>query len=623
MMTKFHQSLAGTILGASILVLSGCGGGDSTIAVSNTSTAYLVDSNVSGVGYSCGNQSGTTGTDGSFKYQHGQECTFNIGATSFTVAADKLSAGKAITPFDIFAGDDEKAVNLARFLQTLDTDGIPDNGIDISPAARAQIQHQIEFGTNFDANISAEVAGSAYQNQIKTRVKALEHLAQNVAAPATYTTFERIAEIDASAIQTASGFTNPTDQARYVAQKIAKYFYQNNDTNITSAADWVLGGSPASLTALNANTDINLMNPYILEIPSPDNNKTMIVEVCNKAHAGGAIAGNLIPNGEIHGAALPCEIAIYTDTATGKIYIDILDPVGSFAVFFNDLGANPQLTAMALQVKTEIKLIAYKGLDAGSVVHVKKSTGMGATFTPTEIAALSGQYLTYTYNINTNDSTWLAATTAPAKRAVAQKAAQEMIKAMTVNLPYSYTSTTYPTLLSTSTFGSLTFPPYVIAPATGINGNTAINSLLVGDYNISATGYWRSARYAPLSVPRAVDTTTYGFMYTVEACSPTYAKMALSMGGDSRDHATALPCQMSFYIDDSNPLAPKLKVVFLNPVFMFVTLFKDKMSGLTTQQQADLNAMAITVKNDLVNMTRFVMDHNVSWVVPNPTITAD
>ncbi len=56
---------------------------------------------------------------------------------------------------------------------------------------------------------------------------------------------------------------------------------------------------------------------------------------------------------------------------------------------------------MALQVKTEIKLITYKGLDAGSVTHVKKSTPMGATFTPTEIAALSGQYLTYTYDINT------------------------------------------------------------------------------------------------------------------------------------------------------------------------------------------------------------------------------
>jgi hypothetical protein len=203
------------------------------------------------------------------------------------------------------------------------------------------------------------------------------------------------------------------------------------------------------------------------------------------------------------------------------------------------------------------------------------------------------------------------------------KAAQEMIKAMTINVPYDYNATSYATLLGGSLYGSLTFPPYVTATESGINANTAIYPYLVDDYNISSAGKWRSARYAPLNVPRAVDTATYGFMYTVEACSPTYAKLALSMGGDSRDHATALPCQMTFYIDDTIPTSPKLKVVFLNPVFMFQTLFKDKLAALSPSEQASLSTMATTVKNDLVNMTRYVMDHNLTWVVPNPTITAD
>lgn len=624
-MTKLYHSLVGTILGASILIFSGCNDDDSSSSssTSDVSTAYLVDSNVQGVNYHCGSQTGTTGADGSFNYQNGQSCTFNIGATTFSVAADKLSAGKKITPYDAFPEDDEKVVNLARLLQTMDTDGDPANGIDINTTAHALLQNQIEFGSNFDTQLTAALAGSAYL-PIVTPVDALVALTPNVPAPTSYTTFERIAEIDASAIATASGFTNPTDQARYVAQKIAKYFYQNNDIiSSYSKADWVLGGGPVSLTALDLNNSINLVNPYILEIPSPDNNKTMIVEVCNKTHAGGAISGDTIAGGEVHGAALPCEIAIYTDTTTGKIYIDILDPVGSFAVFFNDLGANTQLTAMALQVKTEIKLIAYKGLNAGNIAHVKKSTGMGAVFSAAEISALTGQYLTYTYDIDTADSVW---TTATNKRAVAQKAAQEMIKAMTINIPASYTSATYEALLESNsvTYEGVTIPPYLTAPATGING-TALGATLVSstDYTISATGYWRSARFAPLKVPRAVDTATYGFMYTVEACSPTYAKMALSMGGDSRDHATALPCQMSFYIDDSNSLAPKLKIVFLNPEFMFQTLFKDKLAGLSSTDQATLSAMATTVKNDLVNMTRYVMDHNLTWVVPNPAITAN
>lgn len=595
-MTKIYQSVLGTILGASILAFSGCGGDDS----SDVSTAYLVDSNVSGVNYTCGTQSGTTGTDGSFRYQHGQTCTFSIGATTFSVAADKLAAGKSVTPYDIFAGDDEKVVNLARLFQTLDSDKNAANGIDINATAHALITTQIEFGSNFDTNLTSVLATSTYL-PIVTPVAALAHLATNVPVPTSYTTFERIAEIDASAIATASGFTNPTDQARYVAQKIAKYFNDKNDLTLgDSIADWVLGGS--SMTGTD-DSNITHYNPYILEIPSPDNNKTMIVEVCNKTHAGKAINSS-----EIHGPALPCEIAIYTDTTTGKIYVDILDPVGSFAIFFNDLTTltseqRAEFSAMALQVKTEIKLIAYKGLALGSVSHVKKATPMGATFTSADIAAMSNQYITYTYDIDTTNVAWPIDANATVKRAMANDAAIALIKKMTVNIPYGYTSA----------FASA---PYISAGTYGING-TDLNTTLVGnaDYNLSETGYWRSARKAPLKVPRS-PLLADDYLYTVEACSPTYAKLALSMGGDSRDHATALPCQMSFYIDDSNASAPKLKIVFLNPEFMFQILFKDKLAGLSAHEQASLGAMATTVKNDLVNITRHVMDYYApGWIV--------
>ena len=617
-MKRWQHSLVAGLFGAGLAVLTGgCGGDDPTV-----STAYLVDSNVTGVNYRCGSQSGSTGTDGSFRFEQGQVCTFSIGATQFSVAADRLAANKNVTPFDVFTDDDEKVINLARLLQTLDSDGNVTNGIEINASVHAAVTSQIDFGSNFDTNVTNLMTQLGLT--LINPVTALQNLAPNVPAPSAYTTFERIAEIDAAAIEQASGFTSPTDQARYVAQAIAKYFYQTNDYSTKdSISDWVLGGAPSSLTALDVDTDIMLLNPYILEIPSPDNNKTMIVEVCNKLHAGAAINGSNNQGGESHGPALPCEIAIYTDSATGKIYVDILDPVGSFAIFFNDMEATAEMAAMALQVKTEIKLITYKGLVAGNIDHVRKATALGATFTPSEIAALSGQYVSYTYDINTSDAVWTAATSPTQKRAVAQKAAQALIQAMTINVPYGYNSTTYASLLGGDIYGNLTFPPYVTATSTGINGNADVNSSLVGTYAISSNGYWRSARYAPLNVPRDADTTTYGFMYTVEACSPTYAKLALSMGGDSRDHATALPCQMTFYIDDTDANNPKLKVIILNPEFMFQTLFKDKFSALSTDEQTALVSMVNTVRTDLVNITRFVMDNKLSWVIPNPGITAD
>lgn len=595
MVYRFHTYLLGvTLATVTSLTILGCGGSDST-AASNVGTAYLVDSNVSGVGYTCGSQTGVTGTDGSFKYQQGEMCTFSIGSTSFSVAADKITDGKSVTPYDIFAGDDEKAINLARFLQTLDTDGDPSNGITITPEVRNQVTSQLSFGTDFDTNITATMTQIRSQiqgmnaRQLRTRVQAIEHMAAYIPLPATYSAFERIAEIDLADVNGTdqANSNNPTTVAKYVARQVAKYFYTKNDTNDLSNADWVLGGAPA-LGVLNPSENSAILDPYILEIPSPDNNKTMIVEVCNKTHAGGAMM-----TGVGHSPALPCEIAIYMDAVTKKIYIDILDPVGSFAIFFNDLTQNKaQLSSMALQVKTEIKLIAYDALKTASIIHAKKATPMGATFSAAEIAALSGQYITDTYDINTSAGDWNGTSNA-SRIAMASKAAQVLITKMTVN--------------------------NVNAGTYGING-TDINATLVNESNVSANGYWRSARSAPLQVPRSTNTATDGFIYTVEACSPTYAKLALSMGGDSRNHATALPCQMSFYIDNTNPDAPKLKIVYLNPEFMFQTLFKDKMGGLSTTEQDSLRAMATTVKNDLLNITRYVMNNSgQGWIVSKST----
>lgn len=617
-MKKMYLSLTGTVIGVSMMALfSGCGGGSS--ALGTTGTAYLVDSNVSGVTYHCGNQTGTTGIDGKFLYQHGQSCTFNIGATAFSVDADKLTEGKSITPYDIFTGDDEKVINLAIMLQSLDSDGNATNGIDINSTARNQIKTQLEFNANFKNQFLNELNGSVFQNQIKTRVKALEHLAQNMSAPTTYHAFERIAEFDLSEVNgsSAANSSDPTVVAKYVARKIAKHFYMTNDKNDVSSADWVLGGAPYNsdgTVKLNPDTNVSVLDPYILEIPHPTYGKTMIVEVCNKSHAGMAMG----MAGPGNSPALPCEISIYLDTVTNKVYVDILDPVGSFAIFFNEYAktANAQtktmLSAMALQVKTEIKLITYNALDTSltnyaAIIYAKKSEAMGPSFTAEQISSLTGQYLTLTYDIDISSTAWNQDNNTTRQYQLANNAAMALISAMTVN--------------------------NVNAGTYGINGNTNyngidLNTTLVNnaDYNVSADAYWRSARSAPLKVPRSSNSTD-DFMYTVEACSPTHAKVALSLGtnGDSRNHTGALPCQMSFYIDKTNPSDPKLKIVFLNPAFMFQTLFSDMMSQRHSRgySQQQLQDMVTTVTNDLVNMTRYVMDHNsLGWITPDSSATA-
>jgi len=130
-MTKkiFSSSLA---LGA-ILMLSGCG--DSSTAPTTapaTGTAYYIDSAVSGVNYTCGSQEGITGANGEFTFEEGASCTFYLGDIELrSVDASLLVDGGEVQETDL---------EIARILQSLDTDGNPDNGITID----AQIVQAME-----------------------------------------------------------------------------------------------------------------------------------------------------------------------------------------------------------------------------------------------------------------------------------------------------------------------------------------------------------------------------------------------------------------------------------------------------------------------------------------------
>lgn len=120
---------------ATTVAFVGCGGGDDTAATTTTTaaapTGYYIDAAVSGVSYVCGDQNGTTGTDGSFKFQQGSDCTFTLaGITLRTVpAANLVSEVKII----------ENNVSVAQMLQTLDSDGNASNGITITPAIIAAV----------------------------------------------------------------------------------------------------------------------------------------------------------------------------------------------------------------------------------------------------------------------------------------------------------------------------------------------------------------------------------------------------------------------------------------------------------------------------------------------------
>lgn len=122
------------VIGTMFMVI-GCGGGSSdapdNIGTNSTpvttGTAFYVDSAVSGVNYVCGSIEGVTDIDGGFTFEVGGSCVFYLGEITLrNVDAGLLTDGAIVYETDI---------KIARILQSLDSDGNPDNGITISETA--------------------------------------------------------------------------------------------------------------------------------------------------------------------------------------------------------------------------------------------------------------------------------------------------------------------------------------------------------------------------------------------------------------------------------------------------------------------------------------------------------
>lgn len=125
--------LRGSLLflwGALSWSMIGCGGGDTSDAL----TGVFKDSAVQGLSYETDTIEITqTDKDGTFRYYAGEEVTFSIGGG---IVLGSVAGGETVTPMDLVpeAEDATNAVvtRILRLLQTLDTDGNPDNGHEIS-----------------------------------------------------------------------------------------------------------------------------------------------------------------------------------------------------------------------------------------------------------------------------------------------------------------------------------------------------------------------------------------------------------------------------------------------------------------------------------------------------------
>jgi hypothetical protein len=98
-----------------------------TYPLAKVEAGHFIDANVNGLAFTTPTQFGVTGEEGQFWFIPDEPVTFSVGSLSL---GDAL-ADRRISPVDLFPGsdlDDDRVLNVARLLQSLDGDGNPAQG---------------------------------------------------------------------------------------------------------------------------------------------------------------------------------------------------------------------------------------------------------------------------------------------------------------------------------------------------------------------------------------------------------------------------------------------------------------------------------------------------------------
>ncbi|WP_345986603.1 DUF302 domain-containing protein [Sulfurimonas sp. HSL-1656] len=273
-----------------------------------------------------------------------------------------------------------------------------------------------------------------------------------------------------------------------------------------------------------------------------------------------AYATKAMATGRFHGPALPCEVSVHSDGE--NIYIDMLNADAIFSIFFTDINdTDGVLEGVASDVKREIRGIVLAALADRSPAesHLK----MGPVFDKTGMEELSftTPYLVYKYERQDG-----AAFVPGDDRTLAAEIIAKLgtdIATADLNVP-------------------------------GLSSGSA----------------WRSGRPEPLAIPG---------VQVVEACSPKYATKATKLGNE---YITALPCEIAAYIDETDESNKTMVISFLNPNFMFGTMFEGAVErayaagDITKEEVIEYSTLAEVVFGDL----RLIVDAAVQASDLNLTV---
>ncbi len=127
------MKLVSTCSALVLFSLFSCGGSGG----SNEGTGRFIDAPVGGMTWTSGDLTGVTDTNGTFFFRPSTPVTFSMG----NIILGTVQGSSVVTPIDLVPGAVDETnttvINILRFMQSIDADGIPANGIDASNTAGA------------------------------------------------------------------------------------------------------------------------------------------------------------------------------------------------------------------------------------------------------------------------------------------------------------------------------------------------------------------------------------------------------------------------------------------------------------------------------------------------------
>lgn len=203
-----------------MLALAACGGsggfsGESPASGATVLTGQYLDAAVEGLGYDTATQAGTTDADGQFKYVQGETVSFRL----YGQALSSSIGFSTLTPGDTGVEETnlDRLVNQLRFLQTVDVDNNPANGIRLPVVAGAfsvDFSQRIEDFEN-DVDVQAFLTAHAGGRPLVTVQDAIAHFSQSINTVSVDNVVSFSGRTATSAITNTACINNIQAQQRY------------------------------------------------------------------------------------------------------------------------------------------------------------------------------------------------------------------------------------------------------------------------------------------------------------------------------------------------------------------------------------------------------------------------